>query len=361
MRSAAPTLINSLPLTFSRAPIPSPVCGARWGASSFVRSSHRPVPKVAGDYPLARGIFAHSHIWLTGAGESAGPGASGGAGAPPPAGGSGGSDDGIRGRALGLIEDMRSGDRARASRAARMLGQLGPVIPEVLPALRGALAHRDHVVVNAAAEALGEIGPPALDAFHDLMALMRTDGDSSSVVAAAAIARMDPPPSLALRPLIAALRSRPSIVRRLAGEVLAVVGAAAVPSVIGVMGHPNPLVRETTAYALGQFGPVTPEVVPALARALADRDEEVREAAARALWEIGSASYPAVSELIEAVFDERHHVAWTAIHALGAIGSAAIDALPALRSVAYDEGNKDRLSDIAKRAIENIELKRSFR
>src|SRR5262245_27867614 len=62
------------------------------------------------------------------------------------------------------LRTLRAGDPQEREQAAHALGQLGPVSPEVLPALAEALGDECYIVRRNAAEALGRIGPPARDA-----------------------------------------------------------------------------------------------------------------------------------------------------------------------------------------------------
>ena len=89
----------------------------------------------------------------------------------------------------------------------------------------------------------------------------------------------------------------------------------------------DPKVRAAAAEWLG--GRSTPDVIAALATALADRDAKVRQAAASALWESGKASEPARSKLLAALEDPDPDVVAQAAGALQAIGmkeEALVDA-----------------------------------
>jgi MinD-like ATPase involved in chromosome partitioning or flagellar assembly len=81
--------------------------------------------------------------------------------------------------------------------------------------------------------------------------------------------------------------------------------------------------RAYAAEVLGEIGPVTPEVVPALITALSDADAEVRSKAASALREIGPVTPEVVPALITALSDADAEVRSKAASALGNIEPAA--------------------------------------
>lgn len=92
----------------------------------------------------------------------------------------------------------------------------------------------------------------------------------------------------------------------------------------------DPSVRLSAVEAIGQIGSGTPQIVPALIKAIEDDDARVRGAAIDQLARFGPASRDAVPALIVALTDTEIDVRWKAAEALGAIGPAAKSAVPAL-------------------------------
>jgi HEAT repeat protein len=99
--------------------------------------------------------------------------------------------------------------------------------------------------------------------------------------------------------------------------------------------------RVSAAEALGQTA-VTPEVVPALIKALGDEQWNVRRFASDALGTIGPRAQDAVPALANALADENWEVRWGAAFALRGMGPAAQDAVPALATALGDEKREVR-------------------
>src|SRR5207302_5491668 len=91
--------------------------------------------------------------------------------------------------------------------------------------------------------------------------------------------------------------------------------------------------RENAAHALGQIGPESPDVLPALAQALGDEDYIVRKNAAVALGRIGPAARDTAPALIRALKDAEPMVRRPAARALGDIDPDPAIAVPALVEV----------------------------
>jgi HEAT repeat protein len=92
----------------------------------------------------------------------------------------------------------------------------------------------------------------------------------------------------------------------------------------------NPEKRRSAVVALGNIGPQSVKVVPALIRALEDEDKGVRVQAIIALAEIGPQAKDAVPALTAAVKDDDKWVSLHAVSALGKVGQGAQDAVPVL-------------------------------
>ena len=96
-------------------------------------------------------------------------------------------------------------------------------------------------------------------------------------------------------------------------------------------------VRLSAVEAIGQYSPKSPQVVPALIKAIEDDGARVRGAAIDRLARFGPASRDAVPALIVALNDTEIDVRWKAAEALGAIGPPAKSAVPALVGALEDE------------------------
>ncbi|MHC4248101.1 MAG: HEAT repeat domain-containing protein, partial [Planctomycetota bacterium] len=125
-------------------------------------------------------------------------------------------------------------------------------------------------------------------------------------------------------------------------DALRMVGAEAVPTLIQALRigqepvpdlaaamreGKDPYTRASAAKVLGEIGPVSEGIVPALEKLLRDLEPHVREAAARALGKMGAVARDAVPSLVAALRDGEARVGHAAAEALGEIGG------PALRQV----------------------------
>src|SRR5262249_21904848 len=110
-------------------------------------------------------------------------------------------------------------------------------------------------------------------------------------------------------------------------------GKAAAPALIRALRDEDSGVRCDAATALGKVGPVTKEVVPALAAALADK--EVRSSAADALGEIGPTAREAIPALGRAY--EESVGTWTVGNIICALGRMGEAGAPLLANI-YQKG-----------------------
>jgi HEAT repeat protein len=97
--------------------------------------------------------------------------------------------------------------------------------------------------------------------------------------------------------LIEAFRGSDWDVQRHAADALEKIGRAAVPDLLPVLRHPDPMMRCRTMWVLGGMGPEAVDAVPTLVEALNDPGEHAPTNAARALGEIGPAARAAVPAL----------------------------------------------------------------
>ncbi len=135
------------------------------------------------------------------------------------------------------------------------------------------------------------------------------------------------------------LQSDPQLSRAL--ELLKMLGAEsrpAIPTVVGMLESTHAPTRTLGVFTLGQIGPVTPAVSPAVIRALDDQDFEVVMAAISALAAFGRDQTIPVDRLIALLANEQNWQARAAIAGLLAKhGHRAARAAPALEQVARED------------------------
>ncbi|HEU4326867.1 MAG TPA: HEAT repeat domain-containing protein [Roseiflexaceae bacterium] len=123
------------------------------------------------------------------------------------------------------------------------------------------------------------------------------------------------------------LADRDQRVRRAAGQALVETGAPALPALLAALENPEPAVRQSAAYLLGELAARAPDpaVGPALLRTLADPDAKVRKNSAVALGK--QADPTSVAGLVERLDAEpMDYVRPSLILALGRIGGAEVRA-----------------------------------
>jgi HEAT repeat protein len=196
-----------------------------------------------------------------------------------------------------LAENLRllnAGSVSERRQAANRLGLLGPQAEEAIPALAAALRDADEPLRLNAGYALGAIGAAAIPALREEVRI----GTEES--------------------------------RRHASCGLSLIGKAAVPALLSLAEEEDWRVRSAAVDALGEIGPATPEVVPALDRALGDPSDWVRRHAADARGTIGKSAIGSVSALARTLTDAQPYVRINAATALAKIGPEAEEAVPAL-------------------------------
>lgn len=114
-------------------------------------------------------------------------------------------------------------------------------------------------------------------------------------------------------------------------ERLGDVAEPLVPDLVAAVSDPDPFVRWAAARCLRGLAPRRPaEVVPALAKLLAERDPDIRIAALRALTAYEAAAVSTLPALVEQVKRADPNVRTAAITLLNQFGEAAAPAVPAL-------------------------------
>jgi HEAT repeat protein len=136
---------------------------------------------------------------------------------------------------------------------------------------------------NRAVLGLKKLGSPAVDAL--ILELKRQDSHFR-VDAAYALGEMGTLARPAIPALIDMLEDRDGLVRYSVVYALKGIGRHAVPDLSASLADSRPMVRNGSATALGELGPIAFEATPKLRLTLHDKDPATRVAAARALWRI---------------------------------------------------------------------------
>jgi HEAT repeat protein len=248
------------------------------------------------------------------------------------------------------IAALRDEDWAIRQEAAGLLGTLKD--PRAVGPLVSLLRDQDRSVRETAIEALRSIGAPAVETVGACLAEndLSVQESASAILATIADERVLAQLITALRShdwivqmhatkalgrvrnadaivaLIPLLQDKVKAVREEVASVLASIGDAAIPSLLGALQHEDWLVRLHAVESLGKTGS-RQAVQPLLSVLFNDRDSAVREDAVRALGEIGDPQ--AVDYLFTAMREPGLRT--LAVEALGRIGDPC--AVPVLIDV----------------------------
>jgi HEAT repeat protein len=160
-----------------------------------------------------------------------------------------------------LAELVNSDPLSAVRREALMaLGAIGRGAAAAVPAAIEALDSKQETVAYAACYALGKIGKPAAAAVPVLLKKLGDSNELLAVAAAWALAGIQPDSAETAR--------------------------ATVPVLVKGLTESEPKVRVEAAVALGHFGHLAQEAVPALTKLLDDKDESVQTAASEAIKRI---------------------------------------------------------------------------
>ncbi len=210
------------------------------------------------------------------------------------------------------VESLKTDDPAARMEAANTLGFMREDAAEAVSALVDALEDCYEPVRRNAIYALGAIGKPAVESLTNAL-----DAEKE------------------------AFEMEPILHICDAAHGLAAVGAPAVPALISALADERENIRASTAYALGEMGPVAAEAVDALIALLtdaSDASEEVRRHATSALGMIKVPTSKTVPALVEVLGNpEDTDLAFFAAQALTRIGPDATEAVPALRDALTSE------------------------
>jgi HEAT repeat protein len=193
--------------------------------------------------------------------------------------------------------------------------------------------------------ALAKIEGPESDHFKFLSDAMLSDDKATSLVAVRALTMIGPDAKTVLPQIIVAMDRQVTAKTDLA-VLLARMGkdaSPAIPKLVELLEHSNPMTRQRAAYALSKIGgsEVMP-AVPGLIGMLSARKSYVREMAASTLGTIGPAAGRSIRPLIGRLADEDEDTRAAAARALGEIGPTDAAVLAALTAAMKDESGRVR-------------------
>ena len=263
-----------------------------------------------------------------------------------------------------LTKQLDSGSLQEKTKAARMLGEMGPAaataVPslvrslvgenaglryeavislgminsdskQVVPALSRLLSDPLPLLQFSAIDALRKFGSKAQGSTPQLKKLLDDKEPMIAVSAARAILEIEsakgPDVAQAQSVLIAGLKSDRHDVSAEAVHGLAMIGASAVPAIQALIGGPDMQTSVNACDALAAIGPGSAKSADQLMMAAKSTDATLRWHAVSALGDIGADPKSCVQCLIGALSDSDEQVKVSAEHSLRKIGKAAVPAL----------------------------------
>jgi HEAT repeat protein len=231
-----------------------------------------------------------------------------------------------------LLETLNDPDDRARHDAASVLERIGEPAAPALPVLRQRLTDEDErpAIRRQAALAVGAVAPATQESISALVSALHSAERTISQSAIYALARLAKRSNGLddLAELLAIVHDEhiPIDVRSSVASLLPAAGTPAqvAPVLMWAVQHREWWLRVFAARALGELSTLSTDVVPHLARALADEEREVRRNAIYALSRHGVAAGAAISDLA-ALLDT--DLAGLAAEALARIGDAALPAL----------------------------------
>jgi HEAT repeat protein len=260
---------------------------------------------------------------------------------------------------LKAMGSKQTGVRAAAVAALLAVGAPGRgTVPQLTVVLR---EDRDADTRAVSAFALGRLGPesddpacPRRDVVRALGKALRQDKDESvRKWAASALLKFGPDAKPALADLRAALMDKSEGVAMWAIVVLSRLGPDGSAALAAALGEKGCRQRDSVAYFLGDLGPHSKDLVPALRKALDDEDAGVRWAAADALLRIDpdTGARLAVPVLARLAADKDYESRKYVLESLIEIGPPARAAVPTLIEILKA---KQKYRGLAARALGRI-------
>lgn len=213
-----------------------------------------------------------------------------------------------------------------------------------------ALKDTDKNVRKTALSSVQQIGPEAADAIPTIVAELRDEEPTIRMAAALALSAVDPHNEAGVLMLVEQLNQRETgYISELAASTLIKIGKRAVPAVVKVIKHQNPVVRRHALSILKELGA---ESLPYFMEAVGDSDVEVRLYAAKEISRINDEpNRERVGErLCDLLGDSNHQVRLAAAYGLLDIGFDIKKVLPQVSTIVND----DLTSSILSRDIDDL-------
>ena len=236
------------------------------------------------------------------------------------------------------LEDDEPDVRLKATLCLSVLGaDAAPAVDALRPLLQSRKDRQAYWTIIC----LGDIGKASVPAVRDMLSLLRHPrGCPFWQQIGEAVAQISVASEKLPRGMSDLLSDPNPGVRQTAIFALGETGTLAgplLPGIIASLGDPHLLVRVNVARSLGRLGQ-RPEVsLPALREALHDPKPSVRCAAAAAIGDFGSRADAAIPELIQLLRHGSSRVRAEAARALGKIGPDAKQAVPGIRRLFADQ------------------------
>jgi HEAT repeat protein len=211
-----------------------------------------------------------------------------------------------------------------------------------------------------AVEALGKIGPDASAAVETLLGLLKTRSlsiDSLSRKVCTALGGIDSHSPMVVAALREEVCAEASVALARIGQAddktLEVLASRVMSAINRDLEHSQER-PQAAAWALGELGRATPEVLEVLTQALSAKDWRLRGNAASALGHLGEATPEVADALVHCMLEDEHeYVADAAAAALGQLGEARPETIEALVT-AFAHRGCDMGMDSAPRALAEI-------
>lgn len=220
------------------------------------------------------------------------------------------------------------------------------------------LAHGSEDVVRMTAELIPHLSDVPAEAVGPLGAALGSENSNIRAAAAEGLAVAGPKAAPAAQLLADTIKKSypdmpdPMVKVRHDGpeesywKALSKVGPAAVGPTITLLEHPNPLVRQFAARALGMTGPATPPAVDALKKALNDTFVNVAVEAAISLSALGAARDESLARMKLALDAPDGGIAAAAIEGIPKMGAAGESLIPLALARTADPNKQTRLAAV---------------
>ena len=223
-----------------------------------------------------------------------------------------------------LIRSLENPDPPKRSRAAEVLGEVGPDAKAAIPYLVKLLKDKDDGVRRNSAQAILQIGSLTQGDLPGLVVAIKDSNADVRVSVISAIKQMGSEADVAVPALIEALHDPQTPVRIQAAKALGAMGGyakGAIPALAKALeGDKSPDMRAESVLALAKMGPDARAALPSLELALKDPNLDVRLGILAAIQSIGPDAKVLVPLLVKTMKEKNTDYRRALIKTLGAIG-----------------------------------------